>query len=151
MPTIEFPGHTLDHRSLKLGFLNSTMVKQLVRRLRWDHGFERSKSYGTSPVPLTPNRGKYSGTASMDIYLEAWDDLLRNQLPDGYLELDPFPIIASIKSPGRPPYTLELVNCTLSRASGESAEENGAILITIPIDFQYAKENGKFPFKQVED
>lgn len=151
MPVIEFSGHTMDHRSLKLGFLNSTMVKNFVKRLRWDHGFDRSKAYGTSPVPMAPNRGKYAGSASMDVYLEAWDDLLRNQLPDGYLELDPFNIVATIKSKGRPPYKLELINCTLDRAGGESSEEGGAILITIPISFQIAKENDKSPVRQTED
>lgn len=147
MSVIQINGCIYDHTSLRLGFLDSTLIKDLVKSVKWSHGFDVPTQYAASPVPLPPTRGRYAAQFSMDVYLEAWDHVLKTVLKNGYLELSPSTTTLIYQNKGGKPYKVEACESRpLKSDGGSSADTNGAVIITIPFFVRYIKENDKFPF-----
>lgn len=153
MSIIEVNGHTYDHTSLRLGLLQNTLVKDLVKSITYDHGFTVGDSYGTSPVPIPPGMGKYKASGSLEVYLEAWQNLLASDaLPDGYLAAPSFPITLSYKARGGPLHQIEMRECRiLKEKGGSSADGQGALTISLELYVRYIVVNGKTPFSQQID
>lgn len=151
MASIQFNGQSYDHNSLRIGCFNNTMMKDLCASLDYSHGFTVGDSYGTHPVPLPTGMGKYKAQGSIGVYQEAWQNLIQ-QLPDGYLALPPFPIVASYKARGGPLHTIEMRECRfLMEKGGSRAESSGGIVITIDLYIREIWVNGKSPYAQIDE
>lgn len=144
---IQVNGHTYDHTSLKLGFLNSTIIKELVKGVNWSHGFTVGESYGTSSVPLPTPQGRYKAELSLDVYLEAWEQLLSSgALGDGYLAMDPFTVTLTYKARGSRPHKIEAKECRILKAGGgSSSDQQGNVVIKLEMYTRIIFENGRSP------